>query len=114
METSAGSPAEAVMIDSLLSVDQYRGADKATVDADGKPARDIAEVAAATELILPKGSFKTTSSVSSIHTYTNSHTQNVKASFVLTELLFVRLAAQLLFYCTGHCESISRLVWTGW
>uniref|UniRef100_A0A7N8XX50 E1A binding protein p400 n=1 Tax=Mastacembelus armatus TaxID=205130 RepID=A0A7N8XX50_9TELE len=58
------SPPEAVLIDSLLSVDQYRGADKATSsDSDGKPARDIAEVAAATELILPKGSFRTTSSV---------------------------------------------------
>uniref|UniRef100_A0A4W6FKY0 E1A binding protein p400 n=1 Tax=Lates calcarifer TaxID=8187 RepID=A0A4W6FKY0_LATCA len=51
-----------VLIDSLLSVDQYRGADKATsCDSDGKPARDIAEVAAATELILPKGSLRTTS-----------------------------------------------------
>ncbi|XP_059192801.1 E1A-binding protein p400 [Centropristis striata] len=63
METPTGSPPEAVLIDSLLSVDQYRGADKATSsDSDGKPARDIAEVAAATELILPKGSFRTTSS----------------------------------------------------
>ncbi|XP_056274380.1 E1A-binding protein p400 isoform X2 [Pseudoliparis swirei] len=56
-----GSIAEAVLIDSLLSVDQYRGADKAT-SSDKKPAKDIAEVAAATELILPKGSFRTTSS----------------------------------------------------
>ncbi|XP_039659003.1 E1A-binding protein p400 isoform X6 [Perca fluviatilis] len=63
MECPAGSPPEAVLIDSLLSVDQYRGADKATSsDSDRKPARDIAEVAAATELILPKGSFRTTSS----------------------------------------------------
>uniref|UniRef100_A0A7N8XZZ7 E1A binding protein p400 n=1 Tax=Mastacembelus armatus TaxID=205130 RepID=A0A7N8XZZ7_9TELE len=63
-ECPASSPPEAVLIDSLLSVDQYRGADKATSsDSDGKPARDIAEVAAATELILPKGSFRTTSSV---------------------------------------------------
>ncbi|XP_034727184.1 E1A-binding protein p400 isoform X6 [Etheostoma cragini] len=62
-ECPAGSPPEAVLIDSLLSVDQYRGADKATSsDSDRKPARDIAEVAAATELILPKGSFRTTSS----------------------------------------------------
>lgn len=60
-----GGPLEAVLIDSLLSVDQYRGADKAgSTDSDGKPARDIAEVAAATELILPKGSARTTSSVS--------------------------------------------------
>ncbi|XP_008274949.1 E1A-binding protein p400 isoform X4 [Stegastes partitus] len=63
MECPSGSPPEAVLIDSLLSVDQYRGADKATSsDSDGKPGRDIAEVAAATELILPKGSFRTTSS----------------------------------------------------
>uniref|UniRef100_A0A3B4VM65 E1A binding protein p400 n=1 Tax=Seriola dumerili TaxID=41447 RepID=A0A3B4VM65_SERDU len=66
METPTGSPPEAVMIDSLLTVDQYRGADKTTsCDADGKPARDIAEVAAATELILPKGSFRTTSTTRS-------------------------------------------------
>lgn len=65
LECPAGSPPEAVMIDSLLSVDQYR-ADKATSsDSDGKPARDIAEVAAATELILPKGSLRTTSSTRS-------------------------------------------------
>ncbi|XP_018524586.1 E1A-binding protein p400 isoform X1 [Lates calcarifer] len=62
MENPVRSPPEAVLIDSLLSVDQYRGADKATsCDSDGKPARDIAEVAAATELILPKGSLRTTS-----------------------------------------------------
>ncbi|XP_026198066.1 E1A-binding protein p400 isoform X2 [Anabas testudineus] len=63
MENPIGSPPEAVLIDSLLSVDQYRGADKATSsDSNEKPARDIAEVAAATEVILPKGSFRTTSS----------------------------------------------------
>ncbi|KAM7391655.1 hypothetical protein PAMP_022326 [Pampus punctatissimus] len=66
MECPATSPPEAVLIDSLLSVDQYRSADKAaSSDLDGKPARDIAEVAAATELILPKGSFRTTSSTRS-------------------------------------------------
>lgn len=71
-----GSSPEAVLIDSLLNVDQYRGADKATSsDADGKTARDIAEVAAATELILPKGSFRTTSSVR--HTHTQKHKENV-------------------------------------
>ncbi|KAK2837584.1 hypothetical protein Q5P01_014796 [Channa striata] len=66
MDCPTSSPPEAVLIDSLLSVDQYRGADKTTsTDSDGKPARDIAEVAAATELILPKGSFRTTSSTRS-------------------------------------------------
>ncbi|XP_071371131.1 E1A-binding protein p400 [Centroberyx affinis] len=66
MECPEGSPHEAVVIDSLLSVDQYRGADKASsTDTDGKPIRDIAEVAAATELILPKGSARTTSSTRS-------------------------------------------------
>nr|XP_043881498.1 E1A-binding protein p400 isoform X6 [Solea senegalensis] len=63
VESPLRSPPEAVRIDSLLSVDQYRGVDKASsCDTSGKPARDIAEVAAATELILPKGSFRTTSS----------------------------------------------------
>ncbi|XP_045890279.1 E1A-binding protein p400 isoform X3 [Micropterus dolomieu] len=66
MRCPAGSPPEAVLIDSLLSVDQYRSPDKASSsDSDGKPAKDIAEVAAATELILPKGSFRTTSSTRS-------------------------------------------------
>lgn len=64
MECPSGGPPEAVVIDSLLSVDQHRGADKAaSSDSDGKSARDIAEVAAATELILPKGAFRTTCSV---------------------------------------------------
>lgn len=72
MECPSGGPPEAVLIDSLLSVDQYRGADKSTSsDSDEKPARDIAEVAAATELILPKGSFRTTSPVKTDgHIYT--------------------------------------------
>ncbi|KAM9464931.1 E1A-binding protein p400-like isoform 10-T12 [Salvelinus alpinus] len=66
MESSLDSPSEAVVIDSLLSVDQYRGSDKACPPGtDGKPKKDIAEVAAATELILPKGSARTTSSVRS-------------------------------------------------
>lgn len=71
MECPTGSSAEAVLIDSLLSVDQHRGADKAaSSDSDKKPARDIAEVAAATELILPKGSFRTNSSVRQPHKHT--------------------------------------------
>ncbi|KAM3868385.1 E1A-binding protein p400 [Diretmus argenteus] len=66
LECPVGSPHEAVVIDSLLSVDQYRGADKASsTDTDRKPIRDIAEVAATTELILPKGSAKTTSTARS-------------------------------------------------
>lgn len=66
MEFPVGSPPEAVLIDSLLSMDQCRGADKTvSPDSGGKPARDIAEVAAATELILPKGSSRTTSSIRS-------------------------------------------------
>ena len=75
MECPASIPPEAVLIDSLLSVDQYRGADKATSsDSDGKAGRDIAEVAAATELILPKGSLRTTSSVRCIQKKKKSHT----------------------------------------
>ena len=64
-ETPLGSPHEAVLIDSVLSVDQHSAADKpSSPGADGKPKRDIAEVAAATDLILPKGSARTTSAVS--------------------------------------------------
>ncbi|RVE68528.1 hypothetical protein OJAV_G00092580 [Oryzias javanicus] len=62
MESTSDSPHEAVLIDSLLSVDQYHGSDKSASSDSGKPGRDIAEVAASTELILPKGSFRTTSS----------------------------------------------------
>ncbi|XP_031426184.1 E1A-binding protein p400 isoform X3 [Clupea harengus] len=59
MEAPLGSPHEAVLIDSLLSMEQSRGADS-TSSADGsKPPKDIAEVASATELILPKGQAKT-------------------------------------------------------
>ncbi|XP_067376698.1 E1A-binding protein p400 isoform X3 [Channa argus] len=66
MDCPTSCPPEAVLIDSLLSVDQYHGADKTTSsESDRNPARDIAEVAAATELILPKGSFRTTSSTRS-------------------------------------------------
>lgn len=58
------TPPEAVVIDSLLNVDQYCGDKSASSESsNGKPGRDIAEVAAATELILPKGSFRTTSLV---------------------------------------------------
>uniref|UniRef100_A0A8C7CEI8 E1A binding protein p400 n=1 Tax=Oncorhynchus kisutch TaxID=8019 RepID=A0A8C7CEI8_ONCKI len=63
MESSLDTPHEAVVIDSLLSVDQYRGSEKTSPPgADGKPKKDIAEVAASTELILPKGSARTTTS----------------------------------------------------
>ncbi|XP_028269255.1 E1A-binding protein p400 isoform X3 [Parambassis ranga] len=65
IECYAGSPPEAVLIDSLLSVEQYRSTDKTTSETDGKSGRDIAEVAAATEVILPKGSFRTTSATRS-------------------------------------------------
>lgn len=76
LECPAGSPPEAVFIDSLLNVEQYHGADKATSsDSDGKTGRDIAEVAAATELILPKGSFRTTSSVSQRERPTQTHSR---------------------------------------
>ncbi|XP_077377705.1 E1A-binding protein p400 isoform X3 [Festucalex cinctus] len=62
----ASNPPEAVLIDSLLNVDQFRSPDKTSFcNSNGKPARDISEVAAATELLLPKGTFKTTSSTHS-------------------------------------------------
>ncbi|XP_061672589.1 E1A-binding protein p400 isoform X4 [Syngnathoides biaculeatus] len=62
ISSPASSPPEAVVIDSLLIVDQFRTPEKMSCNSDGKPARDISEVAAATELLLPKGAFKTTSS----------------------------------------------------
>lgn len=113
-----------MLIDSLLSVDQYRGADKAaSSDSDGKPCKDIAEVAAATELILPKGSFRTTSSVRHIQILTFTHLNKRTCLFWFVVFsnkffyslffFFTRPAAQLLFYCMGFCVSISRLVWTG-
>uniref|UniRef100_A0AAY4AVB0 E1A binding protein p400 n=1 Tax=Denticeps clupeoides TaxID=299321 RepID=A0AAY4AVB0_9TELE len=65
METGLDRPHVPVLIDSLLSVDQYRGAEQTPSSAsDGKPAKDIAEVAQATEQILPKGAAKTTSTFS--------------------------------------------------
>uniref|UniRef100_A0A3Q2NNU0 E1A binding protein p400 n=1 Tax=Fundulus heteroclitus TaxID=8078 RepID=A0A3Q2NNU0_FUNHE len=62
MDCVPSSPAEAVVIDSLFSMDQQRSADKSTSNSNGKAGRDIAEVAAATELLLPKGSLRITSS----------------------------------------------------
>uniref|UniRef100_A0A8C1NRX2 E1A binding protein p400 n=1 Tax=Cyprinus carpio TaxID=7962 RepID=A0A8C1NRX2_CYPCA len=56
MHSPLNSPHDAVLIDSLLSMDQYRGAERMAFGPDGKPTKDIAEVAAATDLILPKGS----------------------------------------------------------
>lgn len=64
------SPHEAVLIDTLLSDEQYRGPERsngaAGNAADGKPMKDIAEVSRATDLILPKGSARTTPTVSSL------------------------------------------------
>lgn len=63
-DSTLDSPHDAVLIDSLLSIEQYRGAERSATGADGKPAKDIAEVAAATDLILPKGSARTALTVS--------------------------------------------------
>uniref|UniRef100_A0A671KHD4 E1A-binding protein p400-like n=1 Tax=Sinocyclocheilus anshuiensis TaxID=1608454 RepID=A0A671KHD4_9TELE len=60
VDSPLNSPHDAVLIDSLLSMDQYRGAQRTASGPDGKPIEDIAEVAAATDLILPKGSARTT------------------------------------------------------
>ncbi|MCJ8735402.1 hypothetical protein PDJAM_G00246280 [Pangasius djambal] len=56
------SPHEAVLIDTLLSDEQYRGPERSssTSGTNGKPTKDIAEVSRATDLILPKGSARTT------------------------------------------------------
>ncbi|XP_038152269.1 E1A-binding protein p400 isoform X1 [Cyprinodon tularosa] len=59
------SPPEAVVLDSVFSMDHQRSADKSSSNSNGKAGRDIAEVAAATELLLPKGSLRITSSTRS-------------------------------------------------
>eukprot|EP00062_Callorhinchus_milii_P021678 gi/632978642/ref/XP_007906027.1/ PREDICTED: E1A-binding protein p400 isoform X2 [Callorhinchus milii] len=60
-------PEQDVTIDSLLSVDQYRGAERLnTGPSEGKrPRKDIAEVAGAAELLLPKGLARCTALVKS-------------------------------------------------
>ncbi|XP_067862276.1 E1A-binding protein p400 isoform X3 [Heptranchias perlo] len=60
-----GTPEQEVAIDSLLSVDQYRAAERVTINpAEGRrPRKDIAEVAAAAEPLLPKGTARYASSV---------------------------------------------------
>ncbi|XP_051489731.1 E1A-binding protein p400 isoform X14 [Apus apus] len=52
---------EVVLIDSLLSIDQYKGIDRSSPPK--KHTRDIAEVAAAAEMLLPKGSSRITTTV---------------------------------------------------
>uniref|UniRef100_A0A8D0H1V4 E1A binding protein p400 n=1 Tax=Sphenodon punctatus TaxID=8508 RepID=A0A8D0H1V4_SPHPU len=52
---------EMVLIDSLLSIDQYKGIERPI--ATKKHAKDIAEVAAAAEVLLPKGSARITTAV---------------------------------------------------
>lgn len=63
-DSPLASPHDAVLIDSLLSMEQNRGAERSAAGANGKPVKDIAEVAAATDLILPKGSARTALTVS--------------------------------------------------
>ncbi|KAM9526637.1 E1A-binding protein p400 isoform 12-T12 [Guaruba guarouba] len=52
---------EVVLIDSLLSIDQYKGIDRSSPPK--KHMRDIAEVAAAAEMLLPKGSSRITTAI---------------------------------------------------
>ncbi|XP_054851977.1 E1A-binding protein p400 isoform X2 [Eublepharis macularius] len=54
-------PKEIILIDSLLSIDQYKGVERAIPPK--KHGRDIAEVAAAAETLLPKGSARITTAV---------------------------------------------------
>ncbi|KAL8180251.1 UNVERIFIED_CONTAM: hypothetical protein K2H54_016135, partial [Gekko kuhli] len=54
-------PKEIILIDSLLSIDQYKGAERAIPTK--KHGKDIAEVAAAAETLLPKGSARITTAV---------------------------------------------------
>ncbi|XP_043571286.1 E1A-binding protein p400 isoform X2 [Chiloscyllium plagiosum] len=58
------SPEQEVAIDSLLSVDQYRVVERVHNPAEGRrPRKDIAEVSAVAEPILPKGTARYASSV---------------------------------------------------
>lgn len=110
-ECPSGSPPEAVLIDSLLCVDQYRGADKAaSSNSDEKPARDIAEVAAATELILPKGSFRTTSPVRWADAYTHGK-KSFLLSFLLTHLIysFTQTCSQAPFLLHGTLREYQQI-----
>uniref|UniRef100_A0A8C9FGD8 E1A-binding protein p400 n=1 Tax=Pavo cristatus TaxID=9049 RepID=A0A8C9FGD8_PAVCR len=52
---------EVVLIDSLLSIDQYKSIDRSSPPK--KHVRDISEVAAAAEVLLPKGSSRITTAV---------------------------------------------------
>uniref|UniRef100_A0A8B9F568 E1A-binding protein p400 n=1 Tax=Amazona collaria TaxID=241587 RepID=A0A8B9F568_9PSIT len=52
---------EVVLIDSLLSIDQYKCVDRSSPPK--KHMRDIAEVAAAAEMLLPKGSSRITTAI---------------------------------------------------
>ncbi|XP_042297477.1 E1A-binding protein p400 isoform X17 [Sceloporus undulatus] len=52
---------EVILIDSLLSIDQYKGAERAVPTK--KHGKDIAEVAATAEALLPKGSARITTAV---------------------------------------------------
>ncbi|KAK2522737.1 Ep400 [Columba guinea] len=52
---------EVVLIDSLLTIDQYKGLDRSSPPK--KNMRDISEVAAAAEMLLPKGSSRITTAV---------------------------------------------------
>lgn len=52
---------EVVLIDSLLSIDQYKSIDRSSPPK--KHMRDISEVAAAAEVLLPKGSSRITTAV---------------------------------------------------
>ncbi|XP_075425347.1 E1A-binding protein p400-like [Ascaphus truei] len=63
--SSDGAQKQVILIDSLLNIDQYRGNDGASATHLGvrKHSRDIAEVAAAAELLLPRGSSRVTAAV---------------------------------------------------
>ncbi|XP_044528989.1 E1A-binding protein p400-like [Gracilinanus agilis] len=59
--TNAREKKEVVIIDSLLSVGQYRGVERTSLGK--RHARDITEVVAAAETLLPKGSARITTAV---------------------------------------------------
>lgn len=72
---------EVVLIDSLLSIDQYKCIDRSSPPK--KHMRDIAEVAAAAEMLLPKGSSRITTAVRLLNFAAESADSDLEKCFVM-------------------------------
>lgn len=83
-------PKEVILIDSLLSIDQFKGPER--VVPTKKHGRDIAEVAAAAEALLPKGSARITTTVS------------ISVLLLLTQVLAAPADFQLIFHAEKSCK----------